>query len=152
MSCEAASHVVPLSYPEQPADPKLWRYLRGQEYLADYLIDAANTPGGYAAAMVEFLPGAGASEMSAAVRQVTEAGGKILPVASQSSLTGAAVPFGETVFNMRRLQNAELIKTDEGYFVDAKPGLTTGQLEALLKRHNLFFPAATTDRKSTRLN
>jgi len=64
-------------------------------------------------------------------------GGRVLPVGAQSSLTGGATPQGGVVLSLSRM-NRILEWTDRG--VRVEPGLLLAELEAELRRRDLYYP------------
>ncbi|MFI5184888.1 MAG: FAD-binding oxidoreductase, partial [Vicinamibacteria bacterium] len=101
-----------------------------------YLQDAARTPGGHTP---EVLLPRTESEVSQAVRTARA----LLAVGAQSSLTGGATPFGETVLSLARMDGAPRIDSDRAR-VAAGVALVT--LEEALAPRRLFYPPAPTFR------
>jgi len=101
---------------------------------AAYLQDAARTPGGHARRVA--LP-----RTEAEIAWVLRDSSAVLPVGAQSSLTGGATPFGETVLSLSRLDTIGPI-TGDGVEVEAGVPLLT--LIGELRRHRLFYPPVPT--------
>jgi D-lactate dehydrogenase (cytochrome) len=104
--------------------------------LAPYLQDAARTPGGHAAAV--FLP-----RSEGEVAWVLREAPAVLPVGAQSSLTGGATPFGESVLSLARLDAIGLV-TDGT--VRAGAGVALSSLEESVRPQGVFFPPVPTFR------
>jgi D-lactate dehydrogenase (cytochrome) len=105
---------------------------------AAYLQDAARTPAGHAPAV--YLP-----SCEAEVAWVLRESEAVLPVGAQSSLTGGATPFGQTVLSLSRLAAIGLVRGDR---VRVEAGVPLLTLEAALREHGLFFPPVPTFRSA----
>jgi D-lactate dehydrogenase (cytochrome) len=97
------------------------------------LEDAAHYPGGHAPAVVR---PSSVDEISAVLRH----GGRVLPIGAQSSLTGGATPFGDTVLLTDRLGG--IIVTGERASVGA--GVPLLVLQDQLARVGKWFPPVPT--------
>lgn len=97
------------------------------------LEDAAHYPGGHAPALVRPQS---IDEVSAVLRQ----GGRILPIGAQSSLTGAATPFGDTLLTTDRLTGISV--TGDHVRVDA--GVPLLALQEELAKAGRWFPPVPT--------
>jgi D-lactate dehydrogenase (cytochrome) len=104
------------------------------DILAGHLEDAAHYPGGHAAGVA--FP---RSEADAA--RLVQSHPRILPVGSQSSLTGGATPFGDVVVSMRRFSG---ILSADATRVVVQPGATLADVEAALRPYGASFPPAPT--------
>src|SRR5512136_2391043 len=100
------------------------RRLTPADDIASFLEDAAHTPGGHAAAVT--LP-ASEGEVAWVVRESAA----VLPQGAQSSLTGGATPWGETVLSLSRMTAIGAIASDR---VRVEPGVTLTALEPELAR------------------
>lgn len=98
-----------------------------------FLEDAAHYPGGHAAAVVRPRS---VGELSA----VLKAGGRILPVGAQSSLTGGATPFGDTVLSTDRLVSISI----DGDRARVGAGVPLQVLQDELAKTRRWFPPVPT--------
>lgn len=112
------------------------RWLEEPSQLASFLEDAAHTPGGRARAVA--LP-ASEGEVAWVLRECAA----VLPVGAQSSLTGGATPFGETVLSLSRMTAVGAITPEH---VRVEPGVTLTALEPELARRGVLYPPASTYR------
>ncbi len=112
------------------------RWLTSGDEIASFLEDAAHTPGGHAAAVA--LP---ANEGE--VAWVLKESAAVLPQGAQSSLTGGATPWGETVLSLSRMTATGTLAPDR---VCVEPGVTLTALEPELARQGLLYPPASTYR------
>jgi D-lactate dehydrogenase (cytochrome) len=104
--------------------------------VAAYLQDAARTPGGHTPEVC--LP-----RTEADVSQAVRAARALLPVGAQSSLTGGATPFGETVLSLARMDATLRIDSDR---VRVEAGVALVSLEEALAPRRLFYPPVPTFR------
>ena len=101
-----------------------------------YLRDAAGTPGGHAPLVL--LPRSEA-EVARAVRESRA----VLPVGAQTSLTGGATPFGQTVLSLARMDAIGRMRGDE---IELQAGVALVSLDAHLAARGCFHaPAPTYD-------
>jgi len=101
---------------------------------ADYLIDAANFPGGHAAGIV--FP-----RSTADVVEVLRTSAPVLPVGAQSSLTGGATPMGEVIL---ATTNMARIIDDRPGRITVQPGVTVAAMQERLAEAGAWFPPAPT--------
>jgi D-lactate dehydrogenase (cytochrome) len=106
------------------------------EDVTAYLQDAARTPGGNALCVC--LP-----RTEAEVAEIVKTAPTILPVGAQSSLTGGATPFGETVLSLARMDSLLGVDSDR---VRVQAGVALVSLEEALSPRRLFYPPAPTFR------
>jgi D-lactate dehydrogenase (cytochrome) len=99
-----------------------------------YLSDAAHFPGGSAAALA--LP-----RTIADVRAAIAAADAVLPVGAQSSLTGGATPFGETLLSTEKLHR---ILEMGGDTITVEAGVPVATIEESLAGERRWFPPAPT--------
>ena len=104
--------------------------------VAVYLQDAARTPGGHALSVC--LP-----RTEAEVSEVVRTARSLLPVGAQSSLTGGATPFGETVLSLARMDAILRVGSDRAR---VEAGVALVSLEAAASSRRLFYPPAPTFR------
>jgi D-lactate dehydrogenase (cytochrome) len=107
---------------------------RDRDLLAVHLEDAAHFGDGHAKAL--FSP---ASE--ADVAHVLRSESAVLPIGAQSSLTGGATPFGESLLSTTRLNDIGPIGTDA---VRVQAGVTITELDSALARAGRYFPPSPT--------
>ncbi len=106
------------------------------ERLASFATDAAHVPGGHTPAVC--FP---ASE--AAVAAVLAGAERVLPIGSQSSLTGGATPRGEVVLSTQHLATIGAATSDQ---IVVEPGVVLATLaEALAARGQWYPPIPTYD-------
>ncbi len=98
-----------------------------------YLHDASFAPGGHSSGV--FHPRS-EREVSDALRAFDA----VLPVGAQSSVTGGATPYGETVLSLRHFNSVKL--EDEVVCVGA--GVSLRELQTFLDEHGCWFPGAPT--------
>jgi D-lactate dehydrogenase (cytochrome) len=99
-----------------------------------FLEDAAHYPGGHAAGVV--LP-RDASEVADALARCRSA----LPVGAQSSLTGGATPFGETVLSTSRMTRILELSAAQ---IRVQAGVTVAAMQERLAAAGAWFPPAPT--------
>jgi len=92
--------------------------------------DAAHYPGGY-------TPGVCFPETEADVAAIVRATERVLPIGAQSSLTGGATPFGDTVLSTARM-NRILEWTTTG--VRVEPGVVLATLDTALTERGRYYP------------
>lgn len=97
---------------------------------AAHLHDAAHYPGGH-------TPGVCFPETEADVAAIVRSAKRVLPIGAQSSLTGGATPFGETVVSTARMDRI-LEWTATG--VRTEPGLILAKLDAALAERGAYYP------------
>lgn len=105
---------------------------------AAYLQDAARTPGGHTRAV--YLPSS-----EAEIAWVLRHSQAVLPVGAQSSLTGGATPFGQTVLSLSRMSVIGRVRGDR---VRVEAGVPLLTLEAAIREHGLFYPPVPTFRSA----
>ena len=103
---------------------------RDPDLLTPYLSDAAHYPGGSAAAL--YRPGS-----ETAVAEVLRRSNAVIAVGAQSSLTGGATPFGDSVLSTERM--ADMVKW-ESTAVTVGPGLVLATLESELAERGMYYP------------
>jgi D-lactate dehydrogenase (cytochrome) len=101
---------------------------------SSYLEDAAHFPGGHAAGIV--FPQT-VDEVAVAV----VAADTVLPIGAQSSLTGGATPFGETIVSTARMTRV-LAETPSS--ITVQPGITIAAIQHHLAQRSAWFPPAPT--------
>jgi D-lactate dehydrogenase (cytochrome) len=99
-----------------------------------FLEDAAHYPDGHAA-------GVACPESEAEVAAVLRGGVPVLPVGSQSSLTGGATPMGAVVVSTARLNRVVDVARDR---VRAQAGVTLDVLNGALAPHGTWYPPVPT--------
>jgi D-lactate dehydrogenase (cytochrome) len=104
------------------------------DVLAGVLADASHLSGGHAAGVVF-------ARTEADVAAVLETGTRVLPIGAQSSVTGGATPFGETVLSTARMARILAVERDR---VRVEPGVTVGALQEALAVHGRLYPPAPT--------
>ncbi len=111
-------------------DPRAQRESRDPDDVAGFLEDAAHYPGGHA-------PAVSFPETEAAVATLLRAAPRVLAVGTQTSLTGGATPFGDTVLSTRRMNGTSAWARDA---VVVGPGVVLSDLEQELKARGLYYP------------
>ena len=104
--------------------------LYGADELAGYLSDAAHYPGGNSGEICFPTDESG-------VAAVLERSATVLTVGAQSSLTGGATPFGETLLSTSRMGGISKWGADS---VEVGPGLVLAELETALRERDLYYP------------
>ncbi|HRF46720.1 MAG TPA: FAD-binding oxidoreductase [Anaerolineales bacterium] len=104
--------------------------LTNPEALAGVRFDAAHFPNGH-------TPALAIASNAAEVAWVLQSHSTVLPIGSQSSLTGGATPRGEVVLALRDLRGITRIAPDR-WRVGA--GVTLAELQAHLVQHDAFYP------------
>lgn len=140
------THVVRTQFPiEAGLNEKNFRLNTDKTSFTDLLTDEANFPGGDSPAVFELSGEASAADISRIIQQAAADKRAILAIGAQSSLTGAAVPRGETLINFSRQTRTEHLDTSDGrHLVKVQPGVTFTQLEQELASKNLFVAGAPT--------
>ncbi len=92
--------------------------------------DAAHYPGGH-------TPGVCFPETEADVAAIVRTAERLLPIGAQSSLTGGATPFGDTVLSTARMDRV-LEWTTTG--VRVEPGLVLARLDSTLAERGRYYP------------
>ncbi len=100
----------------------------------EWLLDAANFPGGHAAGIV--FP-----RTTADVVDVLATSASVLPVGAQSSLTGGATPMGETILATTKMNR--IIDVEPG-LITVEPGVTVAAMQERLTEAGAWFPPAPT--------
>nr|WP_246351280.1 FAD-binding oxidoreductase [Deinobacterium chartae] len=126
-----ATHIAHLRAPRGAAASA--PLTRDPDALAGFLADAAYLPGGHAAALVRPRNEA---ELAAALRS----SGPFLPIGAQSSVTGGATPYGETLLSLQHFAQLEL----EGARVRAGAGVSLSDLRGYLEERGACFPPVPT--------
>lgn len=101
---------------------------------SSYLEDAAHFPGGHAAGIV--FPQT-IDEVTVAI----VAASTVLPIGAQSSLTGGATPFGETIVSTARMTR---VLAETASSITVQPGITIAAIQQHLARRGAWFPPAPT--------
>lgn len=114
----------------QVLEPRPARLVTTPAALASVLADAAHFPDGHTSALA--LP-----TDIAEVAWVLQNHATVLPIGSQTSLTGGATPRGEVVMALRELRGIDQISSDR-WRVGA--GVTLAEFQAHLARNDAFFP------------
>jgi D-lactate dehydrogenase (cytochrome) len=104
------------------------------EDVRPYLEDAAHYAGGHAARV--FAPSSEAD-----LAGILKRSDRVLAVGAQSSLTGGATPFGETLVSMLRMNRVLEFANNA---VRVEPGLTLTALDAALAVEGRWYPPAPT--------
>ena len=110
--------------------PRPARLITDPAALATVRADAAHFPDGH-------TPALAAPTCAEEVAWVLREHATVLPIGSQTSLTGGATPRGEVALALRDLRGIERLSADR-WRVGA--GLTLAELQAHLARHDAFFP------------
>ena len=100
----------------------------------DWLVDAANFPGGHAAGLV--FP-----STTADVVDVLASSASVLAVGAQSSLTGGATPMGEIILATTKM--AAIVDVRPGH-ITVEPGVTIAAMQESLREAGAWFPPAPT--------
>jgi len=100
----------------------------------DWLVDAANFPGGHAA-------GIAFPRSTADVIDVLRSSSAVLPIGAQSSLTGGATPMGETILATTKM--TRIIDIGPG-LITVEPGVTVAAIQEQLTEVGAWFPPAPT--------
>ncbi|HKQ62413.1 MAG TPA: FAD-binding oxidoreductase [Candidatus Polarisedimenticolaceae bacterium] len=111
---------------------------RDPAIVAAYLEDASGFPGGAAAGVAR---PASEEEAAALIARGRAAGERLLFQAARTSLTGGAVPRGETVVSVEKLRAIGPVR---GRRVTVQPGVRLAELQAELARQGLYFPPVPT--------
>ena len=107
---------------------------RDPDILSSYLEDAAHFSGGNARELVT-------PRSEAELAEVVRTARTVLPIGSQSSLTGGATPMGETIVSTRRLSGIEMIGADR---VRAGAGVTIEALNRAIEAAGRYYPPSPT--------
>jgi D-lactate dehydrogenase (cytochrome) len=106
------------------------RINRDADLLRSHLEDAAHFPGGHSS-------GIAAPTSEAAVANAIRLSSAVLPIGAQSSLTGGATPFGETLISTARLNRIVSIGVDRAR---VEPGVTLADFDRALERSGRSYP------------
>jgi D-lactate dehydrogenase (cytochrome) len=118
--------------PEPQTDP---------EILQAYLEDASGAPAGTAAGLVRVADEAQAADL---LRQAR--GSSFLFQAARSSLTGGAIPRGELIVSIERMNTIGAI--ERGGRVTVQPGVRLDALQAHLAERGLYYPPVPTHQEA----
>jgi D-lactate dehydrogenase (cytochrome) len=113
---------------------RLPRIARDPAALEPFLHDAAHFPGGHARAVAS-------PATEGEIAALLQAADPILPIGSQSSLTGGATPMGEIVLSTARLTRIDGIA---GGSIRVGAGVTLIDLDETLQRAGRYYPPAPT--------
>ena len=100
----------------------------------DYVIDAANFPGGHAAGVV--FP-----RSAVDVVDILASATSVLPIGAQSSLTGGATPMGEVVLATTKMNRILDVRPDR---IAVEPGVTVAAIQEQLAQAGSWFPPVPT--------
>ncbi len=100
----------------------------------DWLVDAANYPGGHAAGLV--FP-----RTTADVVDILASSATVLAVGAQSSLTGGATPMGEVILATTKMNGIVDVRPGR---ITVEPGVTVAAMQERLGEAGAWFPPAPT--------
>jgi len=124
--------------PERPAPERV----EDPSIVAAYLEDASGVPEGRADGL--FRP-ADEAEAAACLRATAGSGETLLFQAARSSLTGGAVPSGETVLSVERMDGVGRVELHPGGGrVKVQPGVRLRELQRQLRARGLYYPPVPT--------
>ncbi len=109
------------------ADSKV---ITDEEQLQAVLHDAAHYPGGNTSVLVQ-------PRSEAELARIVQQYERVLPIGSQSSVTGGATPMGEVVVSLTRLTNILEIGKET---IRVQAGLTLRALQEELARRDVYYP------------
>ena len=119
---------------------------RSPEALEPYLEDASGAPAGRAAGLLRVT-----DEPTAAawLRATLEAGTPVLPQAARSSLTGGAIPHGEVVLGVERLDGLGAVERHPGGArVTVGAGVRLRDLQEHVGRAGFYYPPVPTHQEA----
>jgi len=111
------------------------------EDLQNYLTDASNMQGGYAAKL--FIPES-ADEISAILKDANESGIPVTISGARTGTVGGAVPFGGYVISMERLNGIKSIDREKSIAV-VEPGVILRDFQQAVDAEGLFYPPDPTE-------
>ncbi|HXV77697.1 MAG TPA: FAD-binding oxidoreductase, partial [Candidatus Polarisedimenticolaceae bacterium] len=119
---------------------------RDPEVVAAYLDDASGAPRGHACGLVRVESEGEAAALLAATRaQATP----ILCQAARTSLTGGAIPYGELVVSVERMDSIGPVEaTGDSATVRVEPGVRLATLGSELARRGWYYPPTPTYRQA----
>jgi len=109
--------------------------------LQNYLTDASNMPGGFAAKL--FLP-ENEADIVAILREANEAGTPVTVSGARTGTVGGAIPFGGIVVSLERLNKIKSIDKDAMTAV-VEPGVVLGDFQKAVEAEGLFYPPDPTE-------
>jgi D-lactate dehydrogenase (cytochrome) len=139
------THIVEARFLEIEPDPNKVKYITNQLDLKPVISDEAHFPGGNTTEMYKFSDNSGTAEVSGIVQLCAKEDKNIVPIGTQTSLTGGAVPKGEVVLDMaNRKWMSEIEHNEDGYFITVHSGVTLDELQENIREEGLFLPSAPT--------
>jgi len=121
----------PSAVPETQTDPAI---------LEAYLEDASGAPAGTAGGLVRVVDEAEAAAVLREDRRFA-----VLFQAARSSLTGGAIPRGETILSVERMDAIGPVERGAGGArITVQPGVRLHALQAHLEQHGLYYPPVPT--------
>ena len=113
------------------------------DILAGHLSDASSLPGGRA---IGILRARSADEIASFMRHTSGSGTHVLPIGSQSSLTGASVPMNDLIVCTNGLDRVEPVEeqSETSARVRAGAGVLLRDLQAHVGRVGWFYPPVPT--------
>jgi len=145
-----ATNIVPVSMPSGVLNADAIRKRTAPDTIDPYLTDEAQFPGGHSTELIQFLGGTTTLEVSTVLVESADDNRTVVAQGARTSLTGATVPNGDTIFDMSHLtEQSEAIRYGDHYYVNVQPGVTLSDLQQQLNKKGLFFPAAPTYTEAT---
>jgi len=109
--------------------------------LQNYLTDASNMQGGYAAKL--FLPES-TSEVSQILREANETKTPVTISGARTGTVGGAIPFGGIVISLEKLNKIKSIDKESRSAV-VEPGVILGDFQRAVEAEGLFYPPDPTE-------